>query len=107
LLRRHVGHQGQHKIDENKDLDCSNHPNTARPSANKPVGVLYVAPDHEEICKHDCSGDSTGFVHCSCLESKEDASERVVVNFNSKKYHSNNKTTLKKKSKEHLLHAIL
>jgi hypothetical protein len=37
---------------------------------------------------------------------KEDASERVVFKFNLKQHHKKNKTTLKKKSKEHLLHAI-
>jgi hypothetical protein len=75
-LRRHIGHQGQHNIDEKEDLEWSNHLSTAWPSA--------VAQDHEEICKHDCSGDRKGLVHRSWLENKIDANERVVVNFNSK-----------------------
>ena len=101
-------HQGQHKIGENEDLDYSNHLSSSRasPSANKPAGVLCVAQDHGEICKHDCSGDRTGLVDCSWLKNKKDASEKVVVNLYSKGYQNKKITTLEKKSQEHLLHAI-
>jgi hypothetical protein len=105
-LCRHIRRQGQHKIDKNEDLEWSKHLSAAWPSADKPDGMLCVAQDHEEICKHDCRGDRKGLVHRSWLENKVDANERVVVNFHSKRYHNNKRTTLKKKSKEHLLHAI-
>jgi hypothetical protein len=68
--------------------------------------MLCVAQDLKEIYKHDCSGERKGLVHRSWLENKIDASERVVVNSNSKQYCNDKSTTLKKKAKEHLLHYV-
>jgi hypothetical protein len=58
--------------------------------------MLCVAQDNKEISKHDCSGDRKGLVHRSWLENEIDEDGMMAVDFNSKPYHNNKRTTLRK-----------
>jgi hypothetical protein len=65
LLGQHVEHQAEQRFwvlypQINRDEG---------PSPDKWGGALCVVQDLEVICKHDCVGDSKGFVGCSWLES--------------------------------------
>jgi hypothetical protein len=59
--------------------------------------VLCVEQDGKGICKRDCSGDSTGLVDCSWLESTNGVSVMVAVHFDSEKISLNLIDMLKKR----------